>query len=65
VDDLEPYEALAAAVIRRALDDLTIGGDPRRRRSAESFLNGRGLEFWSQLAGVNPEAVRALIKQSR
>jgi hypothetical protein len=63
-DDLEPHEALAVAVIRRAVDDLQTSGDPRRRTSAASFLNGRGLDFWCEVAGVRPDAVRAVLRRS-
>jgi hypothetical protein len=60
-DNLEPHAALAVAVIRRAVDDLQTSGDARRRTSAESFFNGRGLEFWCEIAGVRPDSVRAVL----
>ena len=54
---------LAAAVLRRALDDLTAppGDVPQWvRHDAWAFFSGRsgGLEFWCQVAQVNPDAVR-------
>ena len=53
---LEPYAALAVAVIRLALHDARLRGS--RGEAARRFLAGSdGLSFWCDVASIPPEVV--------
>jgi hypothetical protein len=57
--DVEPEQALAAAVIARAVDDALHAGDRNARRRARYFLRrGTWLVFWCDAAGVDADIVR-------
>lgn len=64
----DPLRALAADVVRQALEDAvrpkapyvnnnTRRDDDARTQSREWLQGGEGLEFWAQAAGVDPDAV--------
>jgi hypothetical protein len=62
--DVEPEQALAAAVIGRAVDDALHNRDRNARRRARYFLRqGTWLVFWCALAGVDADIVREMFER--
>lgn len=60
---------LAAAVIRRAIDDLKLlnSTDPEKAaigRDAYRFVSGKGLECWCAFIGLNVEYIRKQINKT-
>jgi hypothetical protein len=62
--DVEPEQALAAAVIGRAVDDALHNRDRNARRRARYFLRrGTWLVFWCDVAGVDADIVREMFER--
>ncbi|MGI5872561.1 MAG: hypothetical protein ACOX8T_11065 [Bacillota bacterium] len=62
--DVEPEQALAAAVIGRAVDDALHNRDRNARRRARYFLRrGTWLVFWCDVAGVDIDTVREMFER--
>ena len=62
--DVEPEQALAAAVIGRAVDDALHNRDRNARRRARYFLRrGAWLVFWCDVAGVDADIVREMFER--
>ena len=62
--DVEPEQALAAAVIARAVDDALHGRTRNARRRARYFLRrGAWLVFWCACAGVDVDTVREMFER--
>ena len=57
-----PEQRLVVAVICHTLVDA-LHGDPWQQRSAERFLRGAELSFWTALVDLNPRFVREVATQ--
>ncbi len=63
---LAPYRQLAARVIAQALRDLLASPSVADRESARVFLSGsRMLDYWCELADINPSAIRSRMRASQ
>lgn len=61
-DEIEPQQALAAAVIEQAVED-GLRGSGELRDEARAWLLGEDMLPWAELAGVDPSDVRYLFEQ--
>ncbi len=61
-DEIEPQQALAAAVIEMAVED-GLRGRGELRDEARAFIFSEWLFPWCELAGVDPSDVRHLFEQ--
>ena len=62
IDEIEPQQALAAAVIEMAVED-GLRGRGELRDEARAFIFSEWLFPWCTLAGVDPDDIRHLFEQ--
>jgi hypothetical protein len=62
IDEIDPQQALAAAVIEQAVED-GLHGSGELRDEARAWLLGPDMLPWAELAGVDPDDIRYLFEQ--